>query len=151
MLEQLCATTVHNKELITNALDLVSFLLVTPELLRIARPVVSTALRTLIVSSMVVVFVGGFYIAVSDISVSAISVFKETPVAGWLHGGIFSNIGFFASLLLGLLALIAFVLGRFSDWFVTHLLALGVFLYFVSRVTALTVALQTSGHVNLCG
>src|SRR5215469_6599524 len=146
MLEQLCAGAVHNKELITNALDLVSFLLVTPELLRIARPVVSTALRALIAFLMVAVFVGCLYAVFSDVS-----LFKETPISGWLHGGLRSYFAFFASLLVGLLVLIGIVLGRFSDWFVSHLLALGVFLFFVSRVTAFAVALQTSGHMQLCG
>src|SRR5215469_13833921 len=139
MLEQLCAATVHNKELITNSLDLVSFLLVTPELLRIARPVVSTALRTLIAVSMAAVFVGVSYVAFSHIP-----LFEAASTSGRLYGGFLSNFRFLAPLLVGMLVIIAVVLGRFSEWFVSHLLALGVFLFFVSRVTALSVALQQS-------
>jgi hypothetical protein len=145
MFEQLCEGAVKNRELITNALDLVSFLLVTPELLRIARPVVSTALRTLVGVSMGVVFVCCFYLIFADVP-----PFRETAISVGLHGGVLWNIGFFALLLVGVLGLLGFILGRFSDWFVSHLLALGVFLYFVSRMISFTVALQTSGHMSLC-
>jgi hypothetical protein len=113
-------------DLITNGLDLTSFLLVTPELVRVVAP---TATR---LTNLAIAVIASFLVAaLLLIPVSLIAIWFQFEGPWWIIVLILYLIsqGFLSRMSNDLT-------DRFSRWVSEHFLALGVALFFVSRLIA---------------
>jgi hypothetical protein len=120
-------------DLITNGLDLISFLLVTPELVRFAQPVAQWTSRmvfsilAIVAMTVVLLPVGYVYVSIKHIRISPTLLIYAMLAAGvvtFLLGDYPGNI---------------WVSGRIQRFTATvsrHLFALGVTLFFISRLVA---------------
>ncbi|MEJ0050151.1 MAG: hypothetical protein WDN02_02855 [Methylovirgula sp.] len=119
---------VAQKEIIINAIDLVSFLLVTPEVVRLTAPFLSQAVLIFLV------------------------VFIVLPVAGVIGQFFFFEVlssldlAFAVGLYLGYLIIIIIFFFRnrrpLYDWLSKHALLVGVLLFGTNRMFALVIAIQ---------
>ena len=115
------------KDIIANGLDLLSFIFVTPELLRVARPAIQ--------STVIFFFLGLFMlIYFLLVFVSIVWIPSEIVALACFMGGLFA---------------IVRLIKKYSDrlfaiavWAAHHAFLFGVFLFFVSRV----IGFATSAH-----
>jgi hypothetical protein len=122
------------KDFITNGLDLFSFLLVTPQLVKMARTTVSKIIPFIIFTAGVPIFV--------------IVNFTKGDIFTFSEGHLISVVNFGSVLLILLLSLIGNALftitfissGGFLDWLKSHTFILGIIIFFISRMFAFTVA-----------
>jgi hypothetical protein len=142
------ASLEHYKEFIVNGLDLVSFALVTPELLRKIRPSLgNTIIITLYVlwGAVAVYIFWNFYGFLSPPTdyiwrmpfneiISRLIVFCTAVglLVSWA-------VGFFTSL---------FVMDRLTPWITANAFSVGVIVFIISRITALLIATHQvfNGH-----
>jgi hypothetical protein len=121
---------VDNKELIINALDLVSFLLVTPQIIRLVNPTFVQIMPGLFLMAIIAV-AQKLFISVVSFDLNSV-LGAGTVIAG--------------SLIISLV--VVFTIFRFVvsvvDWTGTHLFLLGVVIFFLSRLLAVAVALYAT-------
>ena len=123
------------REFVVNGLDILSFLLVTPEILRIARPAVHVA--TMLIYTIVSVLL--FLLVITVMSFAIFHILdRDTPLPFliWIVAVYFGGMGFSV-----------FIGGQFSlltkervEWVGAHALLAGGALFIVSRTFSLIVA-----------
>jgi hypothetical protein len=135
-----------NKELLVNGLDLLSFVLVTPELVRVVRPAISRGvynafLGTLLVGGLIVLFRFCTWLWLK----AGLPVLTIQDPGFWIWREISWVIGDFLQILL--LAVVLFVAYPFrqplidaGSWLAARTFPIGVMIFFVSRVIAFLVA-----------
>ena len=137
---------VENKEVIINALDLASFLLITPEILRVVQPSISSMFTYLLIA------IGALVLSTVMFKVGLTKIYYTDDIVS-LHEFISYWVSWRALLSLTIAGLVILliivpVVSTVEIWLSKHMFAIGVITFLLSRVIALIVALYGSGNAE---